>query len=376
MATPNKTSEKRRFKRHGTNVEAVMAIGDKTSIQCVILDFCEQGLFLQLKHPAVVGLQKGKNAKIYFSAQTESTKEYFQIDAQVARLADDGIGVVFDNISDSMFTALTQSTSVGSIAAYSNNPRFFLTSSNQEIFKDAFRNMLNNSLPVFMREFFNDAEDELEKPPSFAENFKDVAAQTNLISVLRMNKDSLTAHFCNAVTSELNFTVDIDEAKKASESPDSNLSLVEKETFEDWLNYSTLIRKVNTQFKNQLYQLELKISYVTCFPRYLIRNPISPEQLCECFRKEIAGIEESTAAKKSLYTAFQTTLNDHLPSLYKAFDQLLAEHGAPSANAQDIVWKKITPQTPSTMPSQKISHRAKICQRSTTMPLSILSRQI
>jgi diguanylate cyclase (GGDEF)-like protein len=343
MAIPNKTSEKRRFKRHGTNVEAVMAIGDKTSIQCVILDFCEQGLFLQLKHPAVVGLQKGKNAKIYFSAQTESTKEYFQIDAQVARLADDGIGVVFDNISDSMFTALTQSTSVGSIAAYSNNPRFFLTSSNQEIFKDAFRNMLNNSLPVFMREFFSDAEDELEKPPSFAENFKDVAAQTNLISVLRMNKDSLIANFCNAVTSEMNFTVDIDEAKKASESPDSNLSLVEKETFEDWLNYSTLIRKVNTQFKNQLYQLELKISYVTCFPRYLIRNPISPEQLCECFRKEFASIEESTAAKKSLYTAFQTTLNDHLPSLYKAFDQLLAEHGAPSANAQDIVWKKNYP---------------------------------
>ncbi len=155
MATPNKTSEKRRFKRHGTNVEAVMAIGDKTSIQCVILDFCEQGLFLQLKQPAVVGLQKGKSVKIYFSAQTESTKEYFQIDAQVARLADDGIGVVFDNISESMFTALTQSTSVGSIAAYSNNPRFFLTSSNQEIFKDAFRNMLINSLPVFMREFFN-----------------------------------------------------------------------------------------------------------------------------------------------------------------------------------------------------------------------------
>ena len=343
MATPNKTSEKRRFKRHGANVEAVMAIGDKTTIQCVILDFCEQGLFLQLKNPSVVGLQKGKNAKIYFSAQTEAAKEYFQIDAQIARTADDGIGVVFDNISESMFNALTQSTSVGSIAAYSNNPRFFLTSSNQDRFKSAFKTMLDNKLPMFLGEFFKDAEDELEKPPAFAENFKDVAAQTNLISVLRMNKDPLIANYCRAVTAEIEFTADKDDAKKGSDSPDSNLSLVEKETFEDWLNFSTLIRKVNAQFKNQLYQLELKISYVTCFPRYLVRNPISPEQLCECFRKEIAGIEDSVAAKKSLYKAFQTTLTDHLPALYKAFDALLAEHGAPSENAHDIVWKKNYP---------------------------------
>ena len=47
MQTPNKTSEKRRYKRQETKVEAVMTIEDTTSIQCVIHDFCEQGLFLQ-----------------------------------------------------------------------------------------------------------------------------------------------------------------------------------------------------------------------------------------------------------------------------------------------------------------------------------------
>lgn len=343
MATPNKGSEKRRHKRLGTNVEAVMAIGDKSTIQCVILDFCEQGLFLHLKDPSIIGLQKGKNTKIYFSADTGAGKEYFQIDAQIARVVDDGIGVLFDNISESMFKALTQSTNVGSIAAYSSNPRFFLTSTNQDKFREAFKILINNSLPKLMNEFFDDAQDELEKTPDYAENFKDVAAQSNLMTVLRMNKAALIASYARAINADLDFTGFKEDNPEGFNDPSSNLSLVEKEVFEDWLNYSTLIRKANAQFKNQLYQLELKLSYVTCFPRYLIKNPVAPERLCECFRKEIANIEDSVVAKRSLYKAFLTTLFDHLPTLYKAFEALLAEHGAPQNTAQDIVWKKNFP---------------------------------
>ena len=320
-----------------------MAIGEKATIQCVILDFCEQGLFLQLKNPSVVGLQKGRSAKIYFSAQTETAKEYFQIDAQVARIADDGVGVIFENISAPMYKALTKSTNVGSIAAYSNNPRFYLASSNQGHFKEAFKKMLENNIPNLLREFFEDVEEESEKPTAFAVNFRDVSAQKNLMSVLRMNKGLVTTNYCNALTARIEFTGDTTESKKGTEISGSNLSLVEKDTFEDWLSFSTLIRKINAQYKNQLYQLELKLSYVTCFPRYLIKNPIDPEHLCESFRQEIATIEESVAAKRTLYQAFQTTLSEHLSTLYANFDALLVEHGAPSGIAQDITWKKNYP---------------------------------
>ncbi|ESS73238.1 diguanylate cyclase/phosphodiesterase [Methyloglobulus morosus KoM1] len=343
MVTPNKTTEKRRYKRQGTKVEAVITVGDKATIQCVILDFCEQGLFLQLKNPAEVGLQKGRSAKIYFSAQTETAKEYFQIDAQVARIADNGVGVVFENISEPMYKALTKSTNLGSIAAYSNNPRFYVASSNQEQFKEAFRKMLGNTLPVLLQEFFEDVEDELEKPPAFAENFRDVSAQRNLMSVLRMNKGALTTSYCKALTEGIKFTGGTTESKKGIEVSGSSLSLVEKDTFEDWLSFSTLIRKINAKYKNQLYQLELKLSYVTCFPRYLIKNPIDPERLCESFRQEIAAIEDSVAAKRTLYQAFQTTLSDHLSTLYSSFDALMVQFGAPIGIAQDITWKKNYP---------------------------------
>lgn len=343
MATSSKTFEKRRYARHSAKVEAVMAIGESTPIQCVILDFCEQGLFLQLKQPTSVGLKKGKNVKIYFSSQTGTEKEYFQIDAQIARTADDGIGVVFENISDSMFNALKESTNVGSIAGFFKSPKYYLTSSNHELFKNAFNDLLNEKLPELMNEFFNDAEDELDKKPEYAENFKDVAAQANLIAYFRMNKTPLNAGFCQAVIADLAFTGEKNELKPASSKAVNDLTLIEKEAFEDTLNFSTLIRKVNTLFKTQLYQLELKLSYVTCFPRYLIRNPIDPERLCECFRNRIASVEDSNAVKKTLYRAFQTTLTEQLPALYKAFDELLVEHGAPSEIARDIVWKKNFP---------------------------------
>lgn len=321
-----------------------MAIGESSPIQCVILDFCEQGLFLQIKQALAIGLKKGKTAKIYFSSHTGATKEYFQIDAQIARVADDGIGVSFDNISESMFSALKESTNIGSIAAYSKNPKFYLTSSNQERFKHAFKDFLNTNLPLLMNEFFADVDNELEKKPDFvAANFKDVSAHANLSSLLALNKVNLSIGFCQSVVANIDFTGEKKESKSTSELKESNLSLVEKDAFEDWLNFSTLIRKVNAYFKNQLYQLELKLSYVTCFPRYLIRNPIDPEELCECFRSEIAKIEESNTAKKTLYNAFEKTLIDHLPALYNAFDRLLVEHGAPNEKAEDIVWKKNYP---------------------------------
>ena len=343
MATPNKANEKRRYNRQGTKVEAVMSIGESTPIQCVILDFCEQGLFLQIKQPVSFGLKKGNTAKIYFSSQTGASKEYFQIDSQIARVADDGIGVMFDNISDSMFSALKESTNIGSIAAYSKSPKFYLTSSNQEQFRRAFTDLLNTGLPVLMREFFEDVEDELEKKPDAYHSFKDVTALDNLAALLRLNKVNLITGFCQLVSQDLSFTGEKNSRGIAAKMQENNLSLVEKEAFEDWLNYSTLIRKVNATFKDQLYQLELKLSYVTCFPRYLIRNPIDPEQLCDCFRSEIGKLEDSVGAKKTLYKAFQTTLNEHLPKLYRAFEALLVEHGAPSEKAQDIVWKKNYP---------------------------------
>ncbi len=341
MAATSKGSEKRRFSRKPTRVEAVLAVGDKTSIQCVIVDFCEQGLFLQLQSPSAIGLEKNKTAKIYFSATTDYGREFFQIDAQIARVADDGIGIVFENISETMYQALIQTTDMGSIAAYSRNPSFFLTSSNQDRFKIAFRDMLQANLPALMQGFFKIAEDELEKNSEFVENFKDVTALNNVMSALRINKDSLIAEFCRTMATNFDFTSDKNNQIKSTDSvTGANLSLVEKNEFEDWLNFSSAIRKINAQYKHELYQLELKLSYVTCFPRYLINNPIDPEHLCECFRDKIAGIEESVAAKRTLYKAFQITLNNHLGTLYKVFDALLVGHGAPNDNANEIVWKK------------------------------------
>ena len=351
MSKANKTTEKRRFSRKDTRVEAVLAVGDKTTIQCVILDFCEQGLFLQLHQPSAIGLQKNRSAKLYFSATTDYGKEYFQIDAQIARVADDGIGLVFENISESMYHALMQTTDMGSIAAYSKNPSFFLTSSNQDRFKNAFRDMLQLKIPLLMQEFFKNAEDELEKRPEFVESFKDIAALNALNSVLRINKTALISGFSQELAGKIDFTADKSEQNRGADHLSASLSLVDKQEFEDWLNFSSMIRQINNQYKNQLYQLELKLSYVTCFPRYLINNPIDPEHLCDCFKKKIAGIEESISAKKTLYKAFQATLNAQLTPLYQAFDRLLVEHGAPGDIAHDIVWKKNYPQPSSKRPS-------------------------
>jgi diguanylate cyclase (GGDEF)-like protein len=343
MAVINKNSEKRQYRRQEINVEASLAIGEMPPLQCCISDFSEQGMFLRLNQPTDTSLQKNKIAKIYFSTRTDAGKEYFQIDAKVVRVTNDGLGVAFENISDSMFRALQETTGGGGvITGYSKNPKFTFSSSTHDSFKDALITLLNRRLPELIGEFFNEAENELEKPTEYAENFKDIAAQSNIISVLRMNKAALIKKYCDAVTHDIDFTAEKNQ-HSVDEPSRGNLSLIEKEAFENLLTFSSVVRKINAQYKQQLYQLELKLSYVTCFPRFLIRNPIDPERLCECFSETIGNIEESSAVKKTLFKALQTTLSNNLSNLYNAFDALLVEQGAPNDIAEDIVWKKNYP---------------------------------
>jgi diguanylate cyclase (GGDEF)-like protein len=345
MSTTKKSQEKRQHPRQDIVLDAVLSVGDTPVIECQIIDFSHQGMFLKFKTPANSPIHKNKIARLYFSAIIDSSKDYYQIDAQVARVVDEGVGITFENLSDSMYRALIQTAKEGgALSGFSKNPRFTFSSWGHHRFTGAFTELLNNFLPLMIGDFFNAAEDALEKPPEFAENFKDIVAQGNVMSVLRMNKNSLLKKYCAAIISDIDFTSDKFEQKKASLNiSNANLSLIEKDEFETLLNYSAVVRKINAEFKNQLYQLELKLSYVTCFPRFLINNPISPERLCDCFRNEIANIENSSAVQKTLYKVFQSILAKHLGGLYHALDDLLVEYGAPAGIAQDIVWKKNYP---------------------------------
>ena len=346
MTTSRKSPEKRQHPRQDIILDAVLSVGEITAIQCQITDFSEQGMFLKFKTPSAVPLQKNKIARIYFSAMVGSVKDYFQIDSHIARVVSEGIGITFENLSNSMYHALIQTAKAGgAISGFSKNPKLTISTWGQGRFINAFTALLNNFLPIMLEDFFKSAEDALEKPPEFAENFKDVIAQGNLVSILRMNKDSLIKKYCTAVSSDLDFASDKYEHRKASLKSGSDLSLIEKDEFETLLNYSAVVRKINALFKNQLYQLELKLSYVVCFPRFLINNPISAEHLCDYFRDEIASIERSNAVQKTLYKVFEATLTKHLKGLYQAFDNLLVEFGAPEGHTQEIVWKKNFPGT-------------------------------
>ena len=326
-----------------TQIQAEADSVGSTSTQCTVLDFNENGLSLQLIKPSETGFRKGSNVKVYFYAVVESKKEYFKIDTQVDRVVEGGIGLAFDNISESMFNALKHPSNIGSITAHSNNPRLCLTSTNHGHFNLAFKYMLNKKLVSLMEHFFNDAEDELEKPFKHARDFKDVTAHGNLAFALRLNRNKLIAEYCRLASADIAVTGDSGRQTAGLDASAYDLSLLEKADYDGDATFSALVTAINAQYKSQLRQLELKLSYVAGFPRHLIKNPIPPDVLCEHFREAIAGIEDSVAVKITLYKAFQTTLSNRLSDLYDAFDALMVEHGAPNGIAQNITWKSDFP---------------------------------
>ncbi|MGR9037902.1 MAG: DUF1631 family protein, partial [Gammaproteobacteria bacterium] len=329
----NKGKERRRFKRYGINLGAILVFDDSITLQCNILDFCRQGLFLEIKQssPDLFPFLH-KKGQVLFFVTSDQGREYVQVDVTVMRVCSNGVGVSFEKISDAVFQGLTQKAKSQAISESAVNIR-----SNRERLKTAVAELVKDRLPLLMGHFFNRVFDDLEQAAAKAEGLRAGELFLDASRELALLQETIINEINHTVLNKTDFSAKSDAASFSSNDNGQTLSLVDINDFEDWLNVSASVKKVESHYSERLHQMELKLSYITGIQRTELVNPLCPANLYDAFRAAIGKMEKVAKIKQTLYKVFEAALIEHLSLVYQPFEKILQESGAPSRISEDIV---------------------------------------
>ena len=339
--------KRRRYIRYAIALEASLIVSESMSVPCTIQDFCSGGFFLSFKQNALdLDLAKIKQVKIHFSLSPEQGWQEFQLDAEIMHVSASGIGVAVENMPVSAFNALKNEANNGFKAVSFDRRSSASDKVNQDSCKKAIIKILDEQLPLLLTHFFDNFADELRNTKGLSADFRDISALEDVITTIKMNRETITSEFCSSILAEVNHISELKNKKEPEPDGDGKtLALVEKDDFEDWLNLSSVIRKLTKLHESRGVQIERKLSHVFGSPTHAIKSPISPGVICDNFRETILQYDLNNDIKKALYVIFENGLTSSLNVLFDLFDAALASFGASNQLMTDVIRQPDRPQS-------------------------------
>lgn len=109
--------------------------------------------------------------------------------------------------------------------------------------------------------------------------------------------------------------------------PGSELSVVDKGEFEDWLTIRVMVTKADTQYRGDLLQLKLRLDNLGIANATGHHNPLGPSLVCEAFHGGLNQLKASREVEKVCLRVFEQTVLQQLGPLYKELNNILIRHG-------------------------------------------------
>ncbi|MDV3502334.1 DUF1631 family protein [Marinobacter sp. M-5] len=109
--------------------------------------------------------------------------------------------------------------------------------------------------------------------------------------------------------------------------PGSELSVVDKGEFEDWLTIRVMVTKADTQFRGELLQLKLRLDTLGVANATGHHNPLGPSLVCEAFHNGLNHLKASRDVEKICLKVFEQTVLQQLGPLYQELNNILIRHG-------------------------------------------------
>jgi hypothetical protein len=183
--------------------------------------------------------------------------------------------------------------------------------------------LLHTFLTAALQDFFSEAPAKLVQAsnelPSFIERQKYVETS----QLLPQHRPQLEKIFFD------NMHQHIDRMRQPSvaegnETPDTGLSLIDDDEFQDWLNLSGAINEIELANALPLAEFERNFELLLGITLMRERNPYAPELLCRSFQEAIQTIVFSSTERAVLYRTFSHVLSRNISTLYEQLNKVLA----------------------------------------------------
>ena len=342
--------EHRSYHRYPLNLDAQVSIEGFSAQECRVRDFCLGGLFVSFSKVSKVAgfverLQVGDSVVIHFDLSRQATTKNFQFKANIARLLNGAAGLTFCNPDPAALKALEKIAGAGSqeeSKGVHNRPR--LGGENVQRILALCRRGVADHLSSLMQGFFGDAEEALFAAANFARNNGEQTALLDSVAELKRQRGKISSVFSRVALDQMDELSATGTIKLKEQDPlevEKNLSLVNKEEFEDWLILKVMISKAETRLKEPLFALHVRFSQLIGGLFNDENNPVGPSVICHAFSNALGGSSVIPEAEKIIYQAFENSVIFKLSGMYDDVNSVLINSGVlPEIEFSKLVNKK------------------------------------
>lgn len=315
-------AERRRYARYPIALDALMTIQGPLALSCEIRDFCHDGMYLKVREGEeklkLLTAQLHKRAEIQFTIPLDGNARQFNLNAQIVRISHEGVGVAFDEPPLVALRALRRRSDASkhfhSSSIYRLKDKFNIVQSCSQA--------LDRCAISVANDFFQKIAHDLTVSADHAESNQTQSSYLDARLALQHEQKAIEPLFQKAVRDRLYrfFEPNTQARGKLSQ----ELSLIDKDAFEDWLNLSEVIGKTEAAFEHELRELEAKFNTLTAPAVNNENNPFAPASICQAFSASIEGLPLNLKVRQVLYTTLAAALKAPLDQLYLQLKEILA----------------------------------------------------
>lgn len=327
-------AERRRYVRLPIRLDALVAIDGRPAVQCSVRDFCVAGLFVAISQQQLRLVKPQTSAILFFSLVVDGVQSDYQLNLQIFRVVGSGFGCGFED-ADPQTIALLQALAASSNPqAVPDTPEGL--SQTQGNFSDRFREAKVPLIELAQKfgrrtveEFLRLVDEALFLAARDAGNNLDETRFLDGQNEIRGRRDDigeLVPKLLGKGVSILNSPLSTSR-EEAAEPAVSELSLIDKDEFEEFLTVSQLVSDLEPRFKDELFQLDRRFSLLAKREVDDRSNPLGPAVVGGVFAEALKNLRSDRSAVNVIYRTLRQVLESNLGRLYTEANELLVELG-------------------------------------------------
>ncbi|UZE95719.1 DUF1631 family protein [Alkalimarinus alittae] len=318
------TMERRTSLRRPITLEAKLTLTGDCFWACEIADFCAEGLFIKYDDDVSFSIREAVQqspdlkVKVLFTDPT-CAKEHTLL-VHPVRLIQGAMGVCFIEIDMQAIDAMLnlcvgQDINKPTMHGESDQASFIIRQCNKAIAEH---------IEPLLDRYASDVDAALVHAANNASSDKLCNELMDVAGTLKEHQSKIRLLTLAGVAAPLKPGRSNDH-KSADESV-SQLSLIEKNEFEDWLMFKVMVTKAETQYRGLLLQLKMRLDKVGIVNHLGYQNPLGPALIVYAFRDVVTQLNFSAIADKTIFRTFEATVIKNLEDLYQGLNQILIRH--------------------------------------------------
>ncbi|MEM9102852.1 MAG: DUF1631 family protein [Pseudomonadota bacterium] len=324
-------NDRRQHNRTEINYQARLSKDDNHAQPALIKDFSESGMLISYKDALDILTQHemtiGNEVDVSFDVKTHQGIKNYQLKATIARALDNGIGLKLVEPDPEMLRVLNAISMKRQEQLSENDLKQnipFSIAHLVNLFEEETLKFLN----PLLNQFFKNVENYFFEIAQSAKTNTEQSQYMESRDIIGKKKSTLEKSFNNKIVQQIAlFQSNKLSDMKGNTQKMSALSLVEKETFDDWLVIRVISSKADNHFQNELFGLQKRLSFICQQKIHNKNNPVGPTLLCEAFQMTFKNLNIDRASERSMYEVFEKSIVSHLGIFYQNLNRILAKKG-------------------------------------------------